>query len=143
MAAAPSGVNRVGKRAILVVDHGSRRAEANGTLFSFIELLKQQVPSGTVIHGAHMEMAPPDIPEGFQRCVEDGAQHVTVVPYFLAPGKHSTKDIPTMAAESAARYPGVTFAVTPPLGVHQKIAEVVLERVRSAEDAASEASAAL
>lgn len=117
-----------GQRAILVVDHGSRRAEANATLFQFLDVLRRQAPAEMIIHGAHMEMSSPDIREGFANCVRDGAEHVIVVPYFLAPGKHCVSDIPAMAAEAASVHAGITYSVSKPLGVHEKIGEVVLER---------------
>jgi sirohydrochlorin ferrochelatase len=76
-----------------------------------------------------MEMATPTLEDGFKACVGDGARHVVVVPYFLAPGRHSTTDIPNMTAEAASKYKGVTFSVAAPLGVHESIGNVVIERV--------------
>mgnify|MGYP001546974103 FL=1 len=61
-------------------------------------------------------------------CVAAGATEVVVFPYMLSPGKHSTRDIPRMAAEAAAAFPSVKVTVTPAFGVHDKLAEVVLER---------------
>ncbi len=74
-----------------------------------------------------MELASPDIAAGFAACVEAGADHVVVVPYFLFAGRHATQDIPRLASEAAARC-GVSHEVTSPLGVHAAIAGVVLER---------------
>ena len=68
-------------------------------------------------------------------CVAAGATEVTVHPYFLAPGRHSTSDIPRMVAEAAKNHPGVRVRVTAPLGLHEKICQVVLERVREMEAA--------
>ncbi|KAK4532746.1 hypothetical protein CCYA_CCYA13G3603 [Cyanidiococcus yangmingshanensis] len=116
------------KYALLVVDHGSRRKEANDALFDVIKLLQRRAPPELIIHGAHMEMAPPTLAQGFQACVDDGARHVVVVPYFLAPGRHSITDIPNMAAEAASKHRGVTFSVAAPLGVHESIGDVVFER---------------
>ena len=51
-----------------------------------------------------------------------------VHPYFLAPGRHSTQDIPRLVTEAASSHPGVAYTVTEPLGLHDKIIEVILER---------------
>jgi sirohydrochlorin ferrochelatase len=75
-----------------------------------------------------MELADPDIARGFANCVEGGASDVTVFPYMLSPGRHSTSDIPRMVAEVAHKYPNVTFRVTDAFGIDEKLAEIVLDR---------------
>jgi sirohydrochlorin ferrochelatase len=52
-----------------------------------------------------------------------------VLPYFLLPGKHWHKDIPDLCAEAAARHAGICWRVTEPLGLSDKILEVVAERL--------------
>jgi len=75
-----------------------------------------------------MELADPDIGEGFADCVRAGATEVIVFPYMLSPGRHSTSDIPRMVGKIAQQFPGVGFSVTPAFGLHEKLAAVVLER---------------
>jgi sirohydrochlorin ferrochelatase len=116
---------------VIVVDHGSRRAEANGMLECVAAAFRAQSGVGIVEH-AHMELAPPTIGDAFDACVARGARHVVVCLYFLSPGRHSREDIPALAAEAAARHPGVGFSVTQPLGVDARIADVMAERVREA-----------
>ena len=53
-------------------------------------------------------------------------------PYFLAPGRHSTVDIPRMAEEAAARFPNVTHTVSEPLGLDARVIEVVMRRIEQA-----------
>ena len=119
------------KPAILLVDHGSRRAEANQQLESIAQLLRNRDP-GRIVRIAHMEIAKPTIAEGLAACVSAGAREIVVHPYLLAPGRHSREDIPTLSAEAAAGHPGVAVRVSEPLGVHDKLADVVLERVDAA-----------
>ena len=45
---------------------------------------------------------------------------------------HVTKDIPEMIQEAERIYPGVEFVYTEPLGIHEKLVHVVLERIASA-----------
>ena len=82
-----------------------------------------------VVDNWHMELAAPTIGEAFDRCVAQGATLVVVHPYFLSPGRHSTADIPRMTAEAAARHPGVRFHVTQPLGLDEKIAALMVQRI--------------
>jgi len=115
--------------ALLLVDHGSRREEANSLLPQIARLLRE-MSNFRIIHFAHMELAEPTIQQGFDACVSDGADEVIVHPYFLGPGRHSTSDIPRMVAEAAARHHSVSVQITEPLGVHPKIGELILERIR-------------
>jgi sirohydrochlorin ferrochelatase len=113
--------------ALILVDHGSRFQEANDMLLDVVEMVKRL--SGLArVYPAHMELAEPSIRQAFEKAVGEGATGVVVHPYFLSPGRHSTTDIPRMVAEAAKEFPGIEHCVTAPLGVHDKIGEVVLER---------------
>jgi sirohydrochlorin ferrochelatase len=127
-------------KGILIVDHGSVRAEANDMLICMSNLLQTMAGSEVAVRYAHMDLAEPDIRRGFTACVEAGATDITVFPYMLSPGRHSTADIPRMVATAASAFPRVTFSVTPAFGVHEKLAELILDRagiepVRSFEGA--------
>jgi sirohydrochlorin ferrochelatase len=115
-------------RAILLVDHGSVRPEANHMLHCVANLLQSMVGPRVLVRAAHMELADPLIPAGVDACVEAGATELTVFPYMLSPGKHSTRDIPRIVAEATRRYAGLSVRVTPAFGVHAKLAEVIAER---------------
>jgi sirohydrochlorin ferrochelatase len=113
---------------LVVVDHGSRRAESNHMLEVMAAMVERVVDYG-IVEPAHMELAEPSIQTAFDRCVARGAKLVVVSPYFLLPGKHWDKDIPELTAQAAARHPGVPYLVTAPLGLHPMMAEVVAARV--------------
>jgi sirohydrochlorin ferrochelatase len=115
-------------KGILIVDHGSRLSEANDMLGEMAALIQRMAGSEVVVRYAHMELAAPDIAQGFAECVRAGATDVTVFPYMLSPGRHSTSDIPRMVAAAARAFPDVGFSVTPAFGLHEKLAQVVLER---------------
>lgn len=115
-------------QSILLIDHGSRRGEANEMLACMANLVQQLVGDAVVVEHAHMELAEPDIPAGFARCVARGATEVVAFPYMLSPGRHATSDIPRLVAEAAAAHPGVAWRVTAAFGVHEQVAEVILLR---------------
>lgn len=120
---------------IILVDHGSRRAESNDLLVQVADFYRgytrrdrpeEQWP---IVEPAHMELAEPSIAQAFDRCVAQGAKKVVVMPYFLSPGKHWFKDIPELTRQAAQRHPGVSFLVTAPLGLHPLIAQIIDARV--------------
>ena len=91
-------------------------------------LVQALVGDGVVVRHAHMELADPTIRDGFRACVDAGAGEVIAFPYMLSPGRHSTSDIPDLVAEAARAFPGVAWRVTTAFGVHEQLAEVILER---------------
>jgi sirohydrochlorin ferrochelatase len=118
-------------RAILLVDHGSRRAEANELLRSVAERVRQR-SAACLVCVAHMELASPSIAEGIEACVAGGAEEIIVHPYFLGPGSHTTHDIPRLVREAAAQHPRVRIAISEPLGLHEGLVDAVLARVAEA-----------
>lgn len=123
-------------KAILLIDHGSRKPEANSMLSCMANLVQTMAGSSTIVRYAHMELAEPSIAVGFDSCVAAGATNITVFPYMLSPGRHSTSDIPRMVAEAAASHPGTSFTVTPAFGVHEKLGEIILARAAVTVDPA-------
>lgn len=118
--------------AVLLVDHGSRRAEANALLDQVAALVKQRLGAGGIVEPAHMEIAKPTIAQGFTRCVEQGATRVVVHPFMLAPGRHVTEDLPRLVAEAAGLHAGVDFMMAAPLGSHAGVIDAVIDRCDAA-----------
>lgn len=113
---------------IVLVDHGSRRAEANALLGRVAAAYAARF-GAPIVEPAHMELADPTIGQAFDACVARGARTVVIALFFLSPGRHSREDIPLLAAEAAARHPGVAWYVTPPLGENPGLADLIHEQV--------------
>jgi sirohydrochlorin ferrochelatase len=115
-------------KAILLIDHGSRRSEANEMMDCMANLVQAVAGPEVIVRYAHMEIVEPSISSGVRGCVEAGATELIVFPYMLSPGKHSTGDIPRLVAAAATSYPTLEVRVTNAFGVHEKLAELILER---------------
>jgi len=115
-------------RAILIVDHGSRRPEANADLERIADWVRQRAPD-QVVQVAHLEIASPSIAEGLDACILAGAREIVVHPYFLGPGNHTTHDIPRCVSEAAAGHPDVEVRISEPLGPDARFVDVILDRV--------------
>jgi sirohydrochlorin ferrochelatase len=117
----------VAMQGLLLVDHGSRRMEANASLAVMAERIRARQP-GIICRHAHMELAQPDIPVAFVELVAAGASDIRVVPYFLAPGRHASEDIPRIVAQAAVGFPAVTWKIAECLGPHDLLVELALLR---------------
>ena len=113
--------------AILIIGHGSRLTEANKTLKHMAHMVKEMgdVP---FVEIAFLQFQKPDFFEAVSACVSKGAKKIIIHPYFLYKGRHFEEDITEMIGEAQKRYRDIEFVLTEPLGVHENIAKVVLER---------------
>ena len=124
----PAGLDR-SSVGIVIVDHGSRRDEANRRHEAFVTDWQTRF-AYPIVESAHMELAEPSIGAAFDACVAAGATTVVVAPYFLGPGNHWDRDIPALAAAAADRHMNVRYLVTAPLGAHPLLMDIVEGRIR-------------
>lgn len=123
------------RTAVILVDHGSRRAESNQQLVAVAELFRATTDWPIVRH-AHMELAEPSIATALDACVDDGATSVVVFPWFLAPGRHWHEDIPRMVRAASERHPGISTLVTAPFGRDELLTQLADKRIRNCIEAA-------
>ena len=119
------------KVAVILVDHGSKIDQSNRLLEDIVAAYRQH-SDWTIVEPAHMELAEPSIASAFDRCAQQGANMVIVMPYFLGPGRHSSQDIPRLTAQAACAHPGIEHLVTEPLGLHELMLKVVDQRISEA-----------
>lgn len=113
--------------ALVLIAHGSRRAEANEDLDYIVEGMRRR-GMFDLVRRAFLELAEPTIAEAVASCVDAGAARVVMMPYFLSPGVHVTDDLEAARRDFATRFPQVEFRLAPPLGRHPKLVEIVAER---------------
>ncbi|MEZ4214852.1 MAG: CbiX/SirB N-terminal domain-containing protein [Myxococcota bacterium] len=123
--------------AIVLIDHGSRRAEANAQLEALAREVRARRPDAHVAT-AHLEVVPPDLAHAVAACVAAGATRVVVHPFFLSPGRHTQEDLPRLVDAARAEHPGVAIALSEPLGLDARIVDVALARIDAARTDAPE-----
>ena len=114
--------------AVLLIAHGSRRAEANDDLVKLAELISARNEYDHV-QVSYLELVSPTILEGGRACVERGATHVLMLPYFLSAGVHVVNDLEESRQTLAEEFPEVEFLLCPHLGLHPLMADIVLARL--------------
>lgn len=115
------------KRALLVVAHGSRRETSNDEIRNLAKHLARTADSGFgTVSAAFLELAEPSIPEGIERCIQEGASEVIVFPYFLSAGRHVAEDIPAEVRPKQKEHPEVSIIVADYLGVAAGMPAMIL-----------------
>ena len=128
---------------LLVVGHGSRRAEANAALRSAAEALSRPAPAGVLslpmaagipwqaVRHAFLELSDPGIEDAYGQLVAAGCETIVVSLFFLFPGAHTMTDIPAQLGRAAQRYPGARWLITEPLGLHPAVLQAARARIEA------------
>lgn len=116
------------KKALLIIDRGSKMKEVQEELHNTCELIKYKTDY-SYVDFCFLEVIPPYIGEGIRKCIDRGADSITIVPYFLYPGM-KLKDAVTQTA-TIIRQEDKKMVITKPLSYQPIISEIVLKRVNS------------
>lgn len=121
------------KKGVLVLGHGSRRQAANEELIKLVEMVQANL--GVRTAPAYFQFARPSLADGVESFVGEGIEEIIIVPTLLFPGVHLKEDIPQALEELKRQYgERVRFHLTPALGPDPRVAEIIMERARSAEN---------
>ena len=114
------------KKSLVIVAHGSRRAESNKELVVIAKKLSAITESDfSDVRYGFLELAEPSIPEAIIQCIQSGAESVTIQPYFLSAGRHVTIDIPNEILKVQEQYPQCELIITPYLGAAEGLIDVI------------------
>ena len=119
------------KRAVLLVGHGSKLGGSSEALECVIDALRRTEPV-TFFQFAFLEIQSPNIPQGIELCLNQGAEEVIVIPYFVQSGRHVVEDIPRIISEAQARYPQRRIHLGEYLGFDSRIVSIVADRILEA-----------
>jgi sirohydrochlorin ferrochelatase len=119
------------KTAILLVGHGSAQAEAKEAFEALAGMVRAGGGYETVAI-AFLARGEPDLAQGVELCVAQGATRILLYPCFMFSGVHVRQDLPVQMTAAAERHPGLEWMLGEPLGAHPKLAEAVCARVEEA-----------
>lgn len=115
-------------KALLLVAHGSRRAESNDEVRQLAAQLGQMAQGRfDSVTPAFLELAEPSIPDGLRAAIKAGADEVVVLPYFLSAGRHVINDIPGEVDSVRAEYPDVAINLVSYLGAAAGVKDLLLD----------------
>jgi len=113
------------KRALVILDHGSRLSEAHEHLLWLAESVRKRAPD-LLVEIAHLEQAEPSLEQALARCARAGATHVAVHPLFLTPGRHLGRDVPRLLEQARENHAGLEIELLPSLGTQEALADLIL-----------------
>lgn len=114
-------------RHILLIAHGSRRESSNHEveiLARKVALLASEFDS---VSAAFLEMAEPNIESRLLQLIEQGANEIIILPYFLAAGRHVVEDVPAEVEQVIAAHPEVEIRLSEHLGAVNEVPGLLLK----------------
>lgn len=117
-------------RCLLIVAHGSRMPETNDEIKLLTDGVRRRVGGRyDSVAYSFLEFAEPSFEDGFQACINAGADEIVVLPYLLSVGRHVKKDIPELVKCKKDEHPEVTFKVAPYVGSAEGMLDLLLSLV--------------
>ena len=114
------------KRGLLLIDRGSREREASEELEIICKGI-QAKGDYEFVDFCFLEVEPPYIENGISKCLKQNIDSLTIVPYFLYPGKkvkNAVTDVMKFQKNTK-----VKFVVTKPMSMHKTLIDIVENRV--------------
>lgn len=116
------------KRGLLLIDRGSREKEVKDELEFICEKVKQK-GSYVFANYCFLEVVPPFIEEGVNNCLSSEIDALTIVPYFLYPGK-KVKAAVSEAIKFQAKTP-IKLTITKPMSMHKTMVKIVDSKIEA------------
>lgn len=116
------------KRGLLLIDRGSREREASEELEEICKRIKNKGEYDFADY-CFLEVEPPFIEDGIEKSLKQDIESLTIVPYFLYPGKKvksAVSDVMKFQKDT-----NVKFVVTKPMSMHKTLVNLVENRIFS------------
>ncbi len=117
------------RRGLLLIDRGSRESEARDELEAICAGIREK-GDYVFVDFCFLEVVPPYIKEGISKCLSNNIDSLTIVPYFLYPGrkvKNAVTDVMKFQQDTKTK-----FVVTKQMSMHKTMIKIVKNRITSA-----------
>ena len=120
------------KTAVIILGHGSRSGGADDAIQRIVTEVKK-VGGYEIVEHAFLQHVPPPPQKALENCIRQHAEKIVIVPFFMQPGAHVTKDIPAFVEKAKKQHPNIEIMVTDFAGSHPLMTEIVLDLVGKAK----------
>jgi precorrin-8X/cobalt-precorrin-8 methylmutase len=123
------------KVGLIIIGHGSKLPHNRENLEKLADILRKR-SKFTTVEISFMVRDKPTIPDAIENVAKKGVSKIVLIPAFLAPGVHTTREIPEMIElkekESSLTARGIELVYGEPLGADERIAEIIEEKALKA-----------
>ncbi|WP_353684710.1 CbiX/SirB N-terminal domain-containing protein [Thermodesulfovibrio sp. 3907-1M] len=114
---------------IIIVAHGSYKKDADN-LEEFTKALAVNLKMNPEdVKYAYLQYGNPSIEEILSECIKEKTKKIIIHPLFLFSGFHVNSSIPEIIEKFRKNYPNIEIQYTKPLSLHEKLIDIVKERI--------------
>ncbi|TBW59058.1 cobalamin biosynthesis protein CbiX [Marinobacter halodurans] len=106
---------------VLLLAHGSSDPKWCQTFERLAAPSLASVPDSAI---AYMELSEPSLDDEIARAAREGVSRITVLPLFLAAGRHLRKDVPAMLERLSSEHQ-VEITLAGPVGEHPLLGDAI------------------
>ncbi|WP_165855016.1 sirohydrochlorin chelatase [Marinobacter sp. JSM 1782161] len=106
---------------VLLLAHGSSDPKWCATFEKLAAPSLSSIPDAAI---AYMELSQPSLDDEVRRAADDGVKSITVLPLFLAAGRHLRKDVPAMLERLSTEH-GIAIELSAPVGEHPLLGDAI------------------
>ena len=116
---------------VILLAHGSQRGShtIDGLNEMVRRLQERLVGLGARVRVACLEFIQPDLPQAVGALVEEGCTTITVMPFLLGQGTHTSDDLEEEIARALAAHPEASIKASEVFGSDPALVEIVASRV--------------
>lgn len=121
---------------ILLIGHGSPKSDANNieVIGKLLHWKIHPFCNKECVKVAYLQFGEPDLMAAIEKAANTNVKRLIIYPFFLSSGLHVTRDIPELIEKAKERFPSVEFLYPEPIGIHEKLVDIVIDRISSIID---------
>lgn len=116
---------------VILMAHGSRNDAANTAHLDLCAAVAARV-SPLTVRPAFLELTEPSLADTVATAAGEGSRVISVLPYFLHPGNHTTRDIPALVDEARVAHPELTIEIASAFGSDPSVIGIIERQILSA-----------
>ena len=116
------------KTAVIILGHGSKNLQDDMAIRQIVSAMKES-GGADIVEYAYLQYSQPSPGVTVERCVQQGADTIVVVPFFLQAGTHVRRDIPALLNEMKQKHLHLDIRATDYVGAHPLMNEIVKDLI--------------
>lgn len=115
--------------AVIILFHGSRAEGSERAVKRIIADVRKRGEYDIVCE-AYLQYGSPRISDTIDNCVRQHAENIVIVPFFMQPGAHVTRDIPAFIQTIKKKHSEIKIMMADFVGAHPLMTDIVMDLVK-------------
>ncbi len=111
-------------QATILFGHGSSDPAWRIPIDTVAQRMLESAPQ-SLVRCAFLERTTPDLDTTVGELVQQGVNHIKIVPMFLGVGRHAREDMPLLVANLQTVHPQVSFKLNPSVGEEPLVVDLL------------------